>query len=395
MSRLELFKSLLAPTTENPLGLEVKKARGSYIYDVYGKRYLDFVAGVSAVSVGHCNSKIRRAVGRQMRKHNHVMVYGEFIQEVVLNYAKKLTGALEPELSNIYLVNSGTEAIEGALKLAKVVTGKTQIIAAKHAYHGNTYGSLSLMDYKERINPFRPLLPGVSHIEFNNEEELDRITSDTAAVILETIQGGAGFIEPKNGYLKKVKARCEAEGALLILDEIQPGFGRTGALFAYRHYEVTPDILVIGKGMAGGLPVGAFISSKENMSLLGSKPRLGHITTFGGNPVIAAAALATLEEIISKEYQHKALEHEILIRKCLKHPFIEEIRGKGLMLALILKNSEIANYLVTEGLKEGIILFWLLYEKKAVRITPPLSISEKELKKGCTIILSLLDRYAC
>ncbi len=395
MSRLELFKSLLAPTTENPLGLEVKKARGSYIYDVYGKRYLDFVAGVSAVSVGHCNSKIRRAVRRQMRKHNHVMVYGEFIQEVVLNYAKKLTGALEPELSNIYLVNSGTEAIEGAIKLAKVVTGKTQIIAAKQAYHGNTYGSLSLMDYKERINPFRPLLPGVSHIEFNNEEELDRITSDTAAVILETIQGGAGFIEPKNGYLKKVKARCEAEGALLILDEIQPGFGRTGALFAYRHYEVTPDILVIGKGMAGGLPVGAFISSKENMSLLGSKPRLGHITTFGGNPVIAAAALATLEEIISKEYQHKALEHEILIRKCLKHPLIEEIRGKGLMLALILKNSGIANHLVTEGLKEGIILFWLLYEKRAVRITPPLSISEKELKKGCGIILSVLDRYTC
>lgn len=395
MSRLELFKSLLAPTTESPLGLEVKKARGSYIYDVDGKRYLDLVAGVSAISVGHGNSKIRRAVNQQMRKHNHVMVYGEFIQEVVVNYAKKLTDKLEPELSNIYLVNSGTEAIEGALKLAKVVTGKTQIIAAKQAYHGNTYGSLSLMDYKERINPFRPLLPGVSHIEFNNEEELDRITSHTAAVILETIQGGAGFIEPKDEYLKKVKARCKAVGALLILDEIQPGFGRTGALFAYRHYDITPDILVIGKGMAGGLPVGAFISSKENMSLLGSKPPLGHITTFGGNPVIAAAALATLEEIISKEYQSKALKFEILIRESLKHSLIVEIRGKGLMLALILKNSEIANYLVTEGLKEGIILFWLLYEKKAVRITPPLSISEKELKKGCTIILSLLDRYAC
>ena len=395
MSRLELFKSLLAPTSESPLGLEVKKARGSYIYDVYGKRYLDLVAGVSAISVGHSNSKIRRAVNQQMRKHNHVMVYGEFIQEVVVNYAKKLTDKLEPELSNIYLVNSGTEAIEGALKLAKVVTGKTQIIAAKQAYHGNTYGSLSLMDYKERINPFRPLLPGVSHIEFNNEKELDRITSHTAAVILETIQGGAGFIEPKNEFLKKVKARCKAVGALLILDEIQPGFGRTGALFAYRHYDITPDILVIGKGMAGGLPVGAFISSKENMSLLGSKPPLGHITTFGGNPVIAAAALATLEEIISKDYQSKAQQFEILIRERLKHSLVEEIRGKGLMLALILKNSEIANYLVTEGLKEGIILFWLLYENKAVRITPPLSISEKELKKGCTIILSLLDRYAC
>ena len=343
MSRLELFKSLLAPTSESPLGLEVKKARGSYIYDVYGKRYLDLVAGVSAISVGHSNSKIRRAVNQQMRKHNHVMVYGEFIQEVVVNYAKKLTDKLEPELSNIYLVNSGTEAIEGALKLAKVVTGKTQIIAAKQAYHGNTYGSLSLMDYKERINPFRPLLPGVSHIEFNNEKELDRITSHTAAVILETIQGGAGFIEPKNEFLKKVKARCKAVGALLILDEIQPGFGRTGALFAYRHYDITPDILVIGKGMAGGLPVGAFISSKENMSLLGSKPPLGHITTFGGNPVIAAAALATLEEIISKDYQSKAQQFEILIRERLKHSLVEEIRGKGLMLALILKNSEIAN----------------------------------------------------
>ncbi len=314
MSRLEQFKSLLAPTTEHPLGLEIKKARGSYLYDVNGKRYLDLVAGVSAVSVGHANLRVRRAVNRQMRKHSHVMVYGEFIQEVVLEYAKKLTDALEPELSNVYLVNSGTEAVEGALKLAKAVTGRTQIIAAKQAYHGNTYGSLSLMDYKERINPFRPLLPGVGHITFNEDRELAHITSETAAVILETIQGGAGFIEPKNGYLKKVKARCKEVGALLILDEIQPGFGRTGALFAYRHYGITPDILVIGKGMAGGLPVGAFVSSKENMSLLGYKPRLGHITTFGGNPVIAAAALATLEEIEVKKYQSKAIQHEALIR---------------------------------------------------------------------------------
>lgn len=203
MSRLEQFKSLLAPTTEHPLGLEIKKARGSYLYDVNGKRYLDLVAGVSAVSVGHANLRVRRAVNRQMRKHSHVMVYGEFIQEVVLEYAKKLTDALEPELSNVYLVNSGTEAVEGALKLAKAVTGRTQIIAAKQAYHGNTYGSLSLMDYKERINPFRPLLPGVGHITFNEDRELAHITSETAAVILETIQGGAGFIEPKNGYLKK------------------------------------------------------------------------------------------------------------------------------------------------------------------------------------------------
>jgi len=395
MSRLKEFKSLLAPTTEHPLGLEIKKARGSYLYDINGKRYLDLVAGVSAVSVGHANSRVRRAVNRQMRKHSHVMVYGEFIQEAVLDYAKKLTDSLEPELSNLYLVNSGTEAVEGAIKLAKVVTGRTQIVAAKRAYHGNTYGSLSLMDYKERINPFRPLLPGVSHITFNNEEELNYITSETAAIILETIQGGAGFIEPNNGYLKKVKARCEEMGALLILDEIQPGFGRTGELFAYRHYGITPDILVIGKGMAGGLPVGAFVSSKENMSLLGYQPRLGHITTFGGNAVIAAAALATLEEIETKKYQSKAVQHEALIRASLKHPLIEEIRGKGLMLALILKDPEIANHLVIEGMKEGVILFWLLYEKRAVRITPPLSISEKELKKGCATILSVLDRYAC
>ncbi len=393
MSRVDQFQSLLAPTTPHPLALDVAKAKGSFIYDKQGRKLLDLVAGVSAVSVGHSHPKIRRAVNRQLKKHSHVMVYGEFIQDSVLDYARALTELLEPQLSSVYLVNSGTEAIEGALKLAKAVTGRTQIIAAHTAYHGNTYGSLSLMDYKERVNPFRPLLPDVAHIRFNEVEDLKHITTRTAAVILETIQGGAGFISPINDYLKAVKRRCESVGALLILDEIQPGFGRTGKWFAYQHYECTPDILVVGKGMAGGFPVGAFISSKEHMQLLSTQPKLGHITTFGGHPVIAAASHATLDIIKSERLLQKALEKERLIREQLRHPLIKEIRGKGLMLALIFEKSEIADYLVLEGLKNELILFWLLYEKKAVRFTPPLTISEKELALGCKKILQLLDTF--
>lgn len=393
MSRVDEFKSLLAPTTPHPLALEISKAKGSFIYDKKGGKYLDLVAGVSAVSVGHSHPKIRRAVNRQLKKHGHVMVYGEFIQDSVLEYAKAITELLEPQLSSIYLVNSGTEAIEGSLKLAKVVTGRTQIIAAHNAYHGNTYGSLSLMDYKERINPFRPLMPDVAHIRFNELEDLKYITTKTAAVILETIQGGAGFISPVNDYLKAVKKKCESVGALLILDEIQPGFGRTGKWFAYQHYECVPDILVVGKGMAGGFPVGAFISSKDYMQLLSTQPKLGHITTFGGHPVIAAAAQATLDIITSEGLLQKTGEKECLIREQLKHPLIKEIRGRGLMLALIFEKSEVADYLVLEGLKNEVILFWLLYEKKAVRLTPPLTISERELMLGCKKIIQLLDKF--
>ncbi len=387
----EDFFSYQAQTTPHPLAMEVSYARGSYIYDSSGKAHLDFVAGVSASILGHCHPKIIAAVEKQLNSYMHVMVYGEYIQQAAVSYTKLLASLLPPPLETTYLVNSGTEAIEGALKLARRVTGRSQILAAKSAYHGNTMGSLSLMDFEERKAPFRPLLPDIGFIAFNNKEDLNKITKKTAAVILETIQGGAGFVVPKDNYLKDVRARCTAMGALLILDEIQPGFGRTGKLFAFEHFNIVPDILVMGKGMAAGLPAGAFTASHKMMATLGENPMLGHITTFGGNPVIAAAALATLKEITAGSLMSQTTEKEALFRSLLKHPLIKEIRGKGLMLTLIMESSEIANDLVLSCAQNGLILFWLLFEKRAVRITPPLTISEEEIKEGCAVILKALN----
>lgn len=319
------------------------------------------------------------------------MVYGEYAQGPAVELAKLLAANLPAPLDKTYLTNSGTEAIEGALKLARRFTGRQEIIAARDAYHGNTMGSLSLMSYEERVKPFRPLIGKVSFIDYNAEEDLEKITSATAAVILETIQGGAGFIEPQENYLEKVKRKCEETGALLILDEIQPGFGRTGKLFGFEHFGVVPDIVVMGKGMGGGLPVGAFTASGEMMDSLMDNPKLGHITTFGGNPVIAAAALATLREITTSALMAEALEKEQFIRGLLVHPLIDEIRGRGLMLALIIPSEEIASTIILKSQEKGLILFWLLFEKKAVRITPPLTISTEELREGCGIILDILN----
>lgn len=386
------FLKYQAQTTPYPLGLKVSHAKGSYIYDVDGVAHLDFVAGVSACGLGHCHPKVVSAIKEQVTKYMHVMVYGEYIQGPAVTYAKLLAKNLPAQLNTTYLVNSGTEAIEGAIKLARRYTGRTEIIAAHHAYHGNTMGSLSLMGYEERKGAFRPLIPDVSFIHFNIAAELKRITTKTACVILETIQGGAGFIVPKNNYLEKVRKRCDQVGALLVLDEIQPGFGRTGKLFAFEHYSCIPDILVMGKGMASGLPVGAFTASAAIMQSLQNAPKLGHITTFGGNPVIAAACLATLNELLQANLIAQTLEKEKLFRKLLVHPRIKEIRGKGLMLAIILENSEQANTLVLEAKSNHLILFWLLFEPRAVRISPPLTISNEEISKGCAIILSILDK---
>ncbi len=385
------FLKYQAQTTPHPLGMKVSHAKGSYIYDTEGNAHLDFVAGVSACGLGHCHPRIVTAVQEQASKYMHVMVYGEYEQGPAVEYAKLLAENLPLQLNTTYLVNSGTEAIEGAIKLARRHTGRTEIIAAHHAYHGNTMGSLSLMGYEDRKSSFRPLIPDVHFIHFNIEAELQRITTKTACVVLETIQGGAGFILPENNYLEKVRTRCSNVGALLILDEIQPGFGRTGKLFAFEHFNCIPDILVIGKGMASGLPVGAFTSSREIMQSLQHSPKLGHITTFGGNPVIAAACLATLNELLDTELIQKSLEKEKLFRSLLVHPTIKEVRGKGLMLALIMENAEKANELVLQAKENKLILFWLLFEPKAVRISPPLTISMEDIRKGCGIILDILN----
>ena len=387
----EDFLKFQAKTTPYPLGIVVDHAKGSYVYDTDGKAYLDFIAGVSACSVGHCHPNVVEAIKTQAERYLHVMVYGEFAQEPAVDLAKELAAELPENLGVTYLVNSGTEAIEGALKLTKRVTGRSELIAAHNAYHGSTHGALSLLGAEQQKKAYRPLLPGIQFIQFNNADDLDKITTKTAAVLLETIQGGAGFIVPQNGYLKKVKERCKAVGALLILDEIQPGFGRTGKLFGFQQYDVVPDILVMGKGMGGGLPIGAFSSSAAHMDHLTENPKLGHITTFGGNAIIATAALATLRTLKEEQLIEAVAEKEKLFRSLLKHPKIKQINGTGLMLAPIFETEEIANTVVLKAMEKGLLLFWLLWEKKAVRISPPLTISLDEIRNGCAIISEILD----
>lgn len=385
------FLKYQAQTSPYPLGMEVSHAVGSYIYDSNNKKYLDFVAGVSACSLGHQHPRVNQAIIDQLNKYSHVMVYGEYAQHPAVEYCKLLVQNLHPSLNKVYLVNSGTEACEGALKLVRRVTGRSQLISCHNAYHGNTMGSMSVMGFEERKQVFRPLIPDVDFITFNNEADLEKITTKTAGIILESIQGGAGFIKPKNDFLAKVKKRCEEVGALMIIDEIQPGFGRTGKLFGYENYNVVPDVVIIGKGMAGGMPVGGFIANEKYMDLLTHDPKLGHITTFGGHPVIAAASLATLQEILEKDYTSQSLAKEKLFRTLLVHPLIQEIRGKGLMLAAMTKNAEITNKVILKCQDKGLILFWLLFEGCAIRITPPLTISEEEIKEGCAIILEAMD----
>lgn len=389
------FFTYQAQTSPHPLSLEISYAKGSYVYDINNKPYLDFIAGVSANTLGHNHPKVSEAIKKQVDSYTHVMVYGEFIQKPQLELCKALASTLPNQQNwSVYLTNSGTEATEGALKIAKRYTGKTEIVAAKNGYHGNTQGAMSVCGAEAQNRAFRPLIPGIRFIEFNLEKDLQKITKNTAAVILETIQGGAGFIEPTNNYLQKVQQRCNQVGALLILDEIQSGIGRTGTFWGFDNYKCTPDIIVTGKGLGGGMPIGAFIASQEIMNCLKDKPKLGHITTFGGHPVIAAAGLATITELNNSDLIKETLRKEQLIRKYLQHPSIKEIRGKGLMLAAIVDSPEIASQVILKCMDKGLLLFWLLFEGKAIRITPPLTITDEEIEKGCELLLNVLKEVA-
>jgi len=385
------FFKYQAKTTPFASGFEVDYAQGSYVYGKDGKAYLDFAAGVSVNTLGHSHPRVNQAIIEQVNRHLHVMVYGEYAQDKPVELCKKLAEILPKPLDTTYLVNSGTEAIEASMKLAKRYTGREEIIACKNAYHGNTQGSLSLAGREEKKRAFRPLLPMVNFIEFNSELDLEKITTKTAGVVVETIQGASGFRLPQNNYLKKLKNRCEEVGALLILDEIQPGFGRTGKLFAFEHYDMVPDVLVIGKGMASGMPVGAFVASAEMMDSLSHHPNLGHITTFGGNPVVAAAALATLNELTETDLMNQIDEKEKLFRELLVHPKIKTIAGRGLMLAPELESPEYALEVAAKCMDKGLILFWLMYSIQNLRITPPVTISKDEIRKGCEIILEVLN----
>lgn len=386
----EFFK-YQAQTTPFAAGFEVEKAAGNYIYGKDGNAYLDFVAGVSANTLGHSHPKVVNAIKEQADRYLHVMVYGEYAQEKPVAICQLLAEATPAPLEVTYLVNSGAEAIDGALKLAKRYTGREEIISMKNSYHGNTHGALSVSGNEVHKREFRPLLPMISFIEFNNEEEFSKITEKTACVIAETIQGAAGFLTPSQNYFKNLKKRCEEVGALLILDEIQPGFGRTGKLFSFEHYDMVPDILVMGKGMGGGVPVGAFMSSAEIMKSLQHSPKLGHITTFGGNPLIAAASYATLKEVLDSGLMNEVNEKEALFRELLVHPKIKKVNGRGLMLAVELESPDYTLKVAKRCMEKGLIVFWQLYRNEFMRISPPLTLTQNEIRKGCQIILQALD----
>jgi acetylornithine/succinyldiaminopimelate/putrescine aminotransferase len=387
----EIFLTHLAPTSPFPFLIPIEKAEGSYLYSPDGKKYLDLISGIGVSSVGHRHPKIVNAIKDQVDKHLHVMVYGEYIQSTPNLLAKKLSTLLPSSLNSAYFVNSGTEANEAALKLAKRLTGRTEIISCKKSYHGSTHGSLSVSGNEVKKRAFRPLLPDVKFIAFNREEDLEQITSRTACVIMETIQGDAGVRIPDKKYLQAVRKKCNETGAQLILDEIQCGMGRTGTLFAFEQFDIAPDILTIGKAFGGGLPIAAFISSHDKMKTLSHDPMLGHITTFGGNPVCCASALATLE-IIEEENLLSTVEAKgRLIQDLLKHPKIKEVRRIGLMFALDFDTPERVNKIVEYGKEHGVICYWFLSHPYSFRIAPPLTISEEEIRIACATILSAIE----
>ena len=387
----DIFKKYQAQTFPFPSCLEVVSAKGSYIYDANGKAYLDFIAGVSACSLGHSNPIINDAIKNQLDKYSHVMVYGEYVQSPQYKLAKLLADNLPQNLSTTYFTSSGTEAIEGAMKLAKRATGKYEIISCKGSYHGSTQGALSIMGNEEYKAMYRPLLPSCNQIIYNCVDSLLNITNKTAAVVIEPIQGATGFVTPCDNFLQKVREKCNETGSLLIFDEIQTCFGRLETLFGFEKYNIIPDILCIAKGMGGGMPIGAFISSCELMNLLTFDPKLGHITTFGGHPVNCAASLATLEFLLTSDIMQDIEKKEHLFRKHLHHQKIKEIRGTGLMLAIEFKDEVLAKKVVEKSLENGLILFYFLFTKTAIRITPPLTISDNEIIEGCKVIIDVLN----
>ncbi len=389
----QLFLLNTAQTSNYPRLLEVECADGMYIYDPQGKKYMDLVSGFAVSNIGHRHPKVVQAIKDQVDKYLHVTVYGEYIQAPQVKFAQKLSSVLPETLSSVYFVNSGAEATEGAMKLAKRFTGRSEIIACHNSYHGSTQGALSVMGNEHYKQAYRPLLPGIRFIEFNNPADLKFITKDTAAIILETIQGEAGVRVPDKAYMKALRKRCDETGTLLILDEIQTGFGRTSKLFAFEHFDIVPDVLLLAKGMGGGMPIGAFISSTKIMDVLKENPILGHITTFGGHPVSCATGLATLEVILEEELIKDVSAKEELFRKHLKHPKIKEIRGMGLMLSIQLDSFNQVENMSKYCVANGIIIDWFLHCDTAMRIAPPLIITTGEIERACKIILDAVDLY--
>lgn len=388
----ETFLHHLAQTSPYPFLIPIERAEGVYLYGPDGKSYMDMISGIGVSAIGHRHPHVIKAIKDQLDKHLHVMVYGEYIQSSPNALAKKLASLLPPSLPCAYFVNSGTEANEAALKLAKRVTGRTEIISFRKSYHGSTHGSLSVSGNEMKKQAYRPLLPNVRFIDFNNITDLDQITTNTACVIMETIQGDAGVRIPDHTYMQAIRKQCDKTGALLILDEIQCGMGRTGKLFAFEHFGIVPDILTTAKAFGGGLPIGAFISSEENMRMLTHDPMLGHITTFGGNPVCCASSLATLEVIEQENLLAQVEAKGKLIEQLIQHKKIKEIRRIGMLFAIDFESAETVNAIVHYAKENGVICYWFLSHPYSFRIAPPLTITEAEIKKACAVILEAIEQ---
>ncbi len=386
-----LFYTHQAQTSPFPLGIEVERAKGIYLYTIDGKKYIDLISGISVSNIGHSHPKVIEAVKKQLNKHMHVMVYGEYLQPAQYNLAAKLNELLPDPLTTSYFVNSGTEAIEASMKLAKRVTGRTELVAFKGAYHGNTQGSLSISSNENKKQAFRPLLPDIRFLDYNDIEQLNQITKRTAGVIIEPVQGDAGIRIPSIAFMKALRNRCNETGSLLIFDEIQSGFGRCGSWFAFEQFDVVPDVLCIAKAFGGGMPIGAFISSFENMKTLSHDPMLGHITTFGGHPVNCAAALANIEVLEEENIIAEVEEKGAYIEKQLQHPLVKEIRRIGMFFAIEMNSFDVVNEVVRKNIEKGLISYWFLSTDHAFRIAPSLTITYEELDKACSIILESMD----
>jgi acetylornithine/succinyldiaminopimelate/putrescine aminotransferase len=392
-STRQLFLARQAQTTNFPLALEVERAEGMYLYTPEGKKILDLIAGISVCNIGHRHPRVLDAIRAQMDKYMHLMVYGEYIQSPQVKLADALHKTLHPSLDNVFFVNSGSEAIEGALKLAKRYTGKPNIVACHGSYHGSSHGALSIMGSEEFRRNYRPLLPGITHVSYNDTEALVKaIDQNTAAVVLEVVQSESGYVPGNHEFLRAARKRCDETGTLLILDEVQTGFGRTGSLFAFHQVEgFVPDIVAIAKGMGGGLPIGAFVAPQHIMAALKDNPILGHITTFGGNPVSCAASLAVLEELMESNLVCLVPKKEARFRKGLHHPDILGVRGKGLMLSMQFRDFDKVQAVMRGCLEKGVVTDWFLFDQNALRIAPPLIITEEEIDFVCRVLTEVLD----
>ena len=392
MNQREIFLRHVAQTSPSPLALEIVKAEGTLLYDVNGKEYIDLIGGISVANIGHRHPEVIEAIKKQLDAYLHIMVYGEFIETPQLQYAKLLTDHLPASLNSVYFTNSGAEAVEGAMKLAKRVTNRTQVIAFKKSYHGSTQGALSVIGDEYWRNAFRPLLPGVLHLEYNSFESLDEITEQTACVVAETVQGEAGIIVPSKEWMKSLRKKCDTTGTLLILDEIQTGFGRTGKLWGFEHFDIIPDILLLGKALGGGMPLGAFIADKDLMWQLTENPVLGHITTFGGHPVCCAAGMAAMRALLDEGMMNELKRKEELFRSLLIRAQIKSVRSFGLWMAVEFENFETNKKVIDHCIENGVLVDWFLFATNCMRISPPLTISEGQIKQAVKTIMQACDK---